>query len=180
MMGDPKKPKKKYKKPFQPWEKDRMAIELELIGKYGLRNKKEYLRHEAYLRKIREQARQILAILETEKREKVEKELLSRLERLGLVPKEAVLDDCLSLTAEDLLKRRLQTIVLRQGFAKSIHHARQLLSHGHIALRGHRVTSPSRLLLKEEENELTYSAASPFTDESHPERPSTSVPEVAN
>jgi len=50
-MGDPKKQKKKYKKPFQPWQKDRMALELELIGKYGLRNKKEYLRHEAYLRK---------------------------------------------------------------------------------------------------------------------------------
>jgi small subunit ribosomal protein S4 len=177
-MGDPKRPKKKYKKPFQPWQKDRMAVELELIGKYGLRNKKEYLRHEAYLRKIRGQARYILAILETEKREKVEKELLSRLERLGLLPKEAALDDALSLTTEDLLKRRLQTMVFRQGFAKSLHHARQLLAHGHIALKGQKVTSPSRLLLKEEENELTYAAASPYMDESHPERPSTPAPEV--
>jgi small subunit ribosomal protein S4 len=178
-MGDPKRPKKKYKKPFQPWQKDRMAVELELIGKYGLRNKKEYLRHEAYLRKIRGQARHILAILETEKREKVEKELLSRLARLGLLPKEAILDDALSLTTEDLLKRRLQTIVFRQGFAKSLHHARQLLAHGHIALRGQKVTSPSRLLLKEEENELTYAATSPYMDESHPERPSTPVHEVS-
>ncbi len=177
-MGDPKKQKKKYKKPFQPWQKDRMALELELIGKYGLRNKKEYLRHEAYLRKLRERARQILAILETQKREKVEKELLSRLERLGLLPKEAILDEVLSLTAEGLLKRRLQTIVFRQGLAKSVHHARQLLAHGHIALRGQKITSPSRLLFKEEENELTYAAASPYTEEKHPERPSTSVPEI--
>lgn len=178
-MGDPKKPKKKYKKPFHPWEKNRMAIELELIGKYGLRNKKEYLRHEAYLRKIRGQTRQILAILETDKREKVEKEILSRLERLGLIQTEAVIDDVLSLTTEDLLKRRLQTIVFRQGFAKSIHHARQLLIHGHIALRGQKITSPSRLLLKEEAKELTYASSSPYMEDSHPERPSTPIPESA-
>ncbi|MFX1518941.1 MAG: 30S ribosomal protein S4 [Promethearchaeota archaeon] len=177
-MGDPKFPKKKYKKPFQPWQKDRMAIELELVGKYGLRNKKEYLRHEAYLRKIREQTRQILAVLETEKREKAEKELISRLARLGLISKEAVIDDVLSLTTEGLLKRRLQTIVFRLGFAKSIHHARQLLAHGHIALRSQKVTSPSRLMLKEEENELTYAVASPYMEENHPERPSTPIHEV--
>lgn len=177
-MGDPKKPKKKYKKPFQPWEKNRMAIELELIGKYGLRNKKEYLRHESFLRKIREQARQILAILETDKREKVEKELLSRLGRLGLLQTEAVIDDALSLTTEDLLKRRLQTIVFRQGIAKSIHHARQLINHGHIALRGQKVTSPSRLLLKEEAKELTYASSSPYMEGDHPERPSTPVHEL--
>ena len=176
-MGDPKKPKKKYKKPFQPWEKNRMAVELELIGKYGLRNKKEYLRHEAFLRKIRGQSRQILAI-ESEKREKIEKELLSRLERLGLIQTDAVIDDALSLNAEDLLKRRLQTIVFRQGFAKSIHHARQLIIHGHIALQGKKVTSPSRLLLKEEAKELTYASSSPYMEDDHPERPSTPVPEL--
>ena len=176
-MGDPKKPKKKYKKPFQPWEKNRMAVELELIGKYGLRNKKEYLRHEAFLRKIRGQSRQILAI-ESAKREKIEKELLSRLERLGLIQTDAVIDDALSLNAEDLLKRRLQTIVFRQGFAKSIHHARQLIIHGHIALQGKKVTSPSRLLLKEEAKELTYASSSPLTENDHPERPSTPVPEI--
>jgi small subunit ribosomal protein S4 len=176
-MGDPKKPKKKYKKPFQPWEKNRMAVELELIGKYGLRNKKEYLRHEAFLRKIREQSRQILAI-ESEKREKVEKELLSRLERLGLIGTDAVIDDALSLNTEDLLKRRLQTIVLRQGFAKSIHHARQLIIHGHIALQGKKVNSPSRLLLKEEAKEITYASSSPYMEDDHPERPSTPVPEL--
>jgi len=176
-MGDPKKPKKKYKRPFHPWQKERMARELELIGKYGLRNKKEYLRHEAYLRKIRHQARQLLAIPEVEKREKMVNELLSRLERLGLLPKGATLDDVLSLTVEDILKRRLQTIVFRKGLAKSIHHARQLLAHGHIALKGQKTTSPSRLILVDEENEITYAVGSPYNEENHPERPSASVSE---
>ncbi len=108
----------------------------------------------------------------------MEKELLSRLERLGLLPTDAVIDDALSLNAEDLLKRRLQTIVFRQGFAKSIHHARQLINHGHIALQGKKVTSPSRLLLKEEAKELSYASSSPYTEDDHPERPSTPVPEL--
>ena len=111
-------------------------------------------------------------------REKVEKELLSRLGRLGLLQTEAVIDDALSLTTEDLLKRRLQTIVFRQGIAKSIHHARQLINHGHVALRGKKVTSPSRLLLKEEAKELTYASSSPYMEDNHPERPSTPVPEL--
>jgi small subunit ribosomal protein S4 len=43
----------------------------------------------------------------------------------------------------ELLERRLDNLVFRAGYAPTIPAARQLVSHGHIALNGRRVTIPS-------------------------------------
>ena len=51
-------------------------------------------------------------------------------------------------TGENLLQiieTRLDNIVFRLGFAKTIASARQLVNHGHIAVNGRRVTIPSFL-----------------------------------
>jgi len=67
-------------------------------------------------------------------RERTEKELVDKLARIGIITGEPTLDSVLDLTLENLLERRLQTIVFRKGMAASMHHARQLVTHGHIAL----------------------------------------------
>ncbi|MEM2803764.1 MAG: 30S ribosomal protein S4, partial [Nitrososphaerota archaeon] len=43
-MGDPKRQRKKYETPKQPWRSDRLLEELKLVGEYGLRNKRELWR----------------------------------------------------------------------------------------------------------------------------------------
>jgi hypothetical protein len=59
--------------------------------------------------------------------------LLRRLHRLGVMEEsQNKLDECLSLTLENFLKRRLQSRVLDAGMAKSIHHARTLIKGRHI------------------------------------------------
>ena len=45
-----------------------------------------------------------------------------------------------------LLECRLDVVVLRAGFARTIYAARQLVSHGHIEVDGARCTAPSRVL----------------------------------
>ena len=80
-----------------------------------------------------------------------EKQLLDRLNRIGILHDESELDDVLDLTLEDILERRLQTLVFQRGLAKSIQQSRQLIAHGHIAIDGRRVSSPSYLVLKDEE-----------------------------
>ena len=42
------------------------------------------------------------------------------------------LDHILSLKEQDFMERRLQTIVFKNGLAKSIHHARVLIRQRHI------------------------------------------------
>ncbi|MHA1583055.1 MAG: 30S ribosomal protein S4 [Candidatus Baldrarchaeia archaeon] len=169
-MGDPKKQRKKYIPPRHPWQKERLEREIVVVGKYGLRNKRELWIHQTQLRKYRHRAREILA-LPPDIREKREKELINKLYKMGILHEDATLDDVLSLTVEDILERRLQTIVYRKGLAKSIYHARQLVTHGHIAINDRRVTVPSYMVSRDEEDLIMYSPTSPYNDPKHPERP---------
>lgn len=50
------------------------------------------------------------------------------------------------VTGEDLIRRletRLDSVVLRLGYAQTLRQARQLVSHGHIRVDGHRLDIPS-------------------------------------
>lgn len=168
-MGDPKKQRKKYKTPKHPFQKDRIHNEIILVGKYGLRNKKEIWRASTILRGLRNHARRSLA-LPDEEQEKARTTLVAKLNRLGILPLNATLDDVLKLNIEDILNRRLQTLVQKQGLSNSIYHARQLITHGHIAIGGRRVTSPGCLVYKEDENSISFVSSSPLSDPNHPAR----------
>ncbi|RLI27694.1 30S ribosomal protein S4 [Candidatus Bathyarchaeota archaeon] len=165
-MGDPKKQRKKYETPRFPWRADILQEELKLLGQYGLRNKRELWRHKTMVSNFRGIARSLLGKTEEERRV-LEKQLLSKLYRLGILPETAVLDDVLDLTVEDILERRLQTVVFRKGLAKSIYQARQLIVHGHIAINNRRVTIPSYLVKREEEDKITYAPQSPLANPEH-------------
>ncbi len=154
-MGDPKKSRKKYKRPKRLWDKRRIAEESALKRKYGLKNMRELWIAKAELTKVRRVARQLLA-LPAEVREREQKKVLAKLNRYGILPENATLDDILSLTVEHFLERRLQTVVYRKGLARTIKQARQLIVHGFIALDGRRVDTPGRFITKEEEEKITY------------------------
>jgi len=173
-MGDPKKPKKKYETPRFPWRSDVLESELRLLGEYGLRNKRELWRHRTMLSKFRGIARSLLG-MPASRRRVLEKQLLEKLKRLGILSEDAVLDDVLDLTIESILERRLQTLVFRKGLAKTIHQSRQLITHGHIAIDGKKVFSPSYIVPKNEEDKISYALASPLANPEHPVRASIEV-----
>lgn len=168
-MGDPRRQKKKYVTPKRPFDTERFEQELQLIGTYGLRNKRELWRHKTELSRYRRNARHLLALPESE-RQVLENELVNKLRRVGVLTGEPVLDSVLDLELENVLERRLQTLVFRAGLACSMYHARQLVTHGHIALGDSRVDTPSRLLTVAEEEILRYSPKSALRDDSHPAR----------
>jgi small subunit ribosomal protein S4 len=174
-LGDPKKQRKKFDTPRFPWQIDALDTELKLLGQYGLRNKREIWRHKTLLSKYRGIGRSLLG-MSTEERKKQEKQLLDRLHRLGILPEESALDDVLDLTLEDILERRLQTLVFQRGLAQSIQQSRQLITHGHIAIDGKRVSTPSYLVLKDEETKIAYAPKSPLTDPDHPITKAASIP----
>ncbi len=138
-----------------------MDAESRLTGRYGLRGKKELWKAETILRNFRRQARRLLsasgdqAVLETQ-------QLLARLQRAGLIKSDATLDDVLGLKLENVLDRRLQTIVYKKGLANTPLQARQLITHGHICVAGTQVTVPSYMVLVEEEGEINHKEGSPF------------------
>ena len=98
------------------------------------------------LRKYREASRNLLAHVAYGQRPKEADEVLDRLKRLGLLKEGGDLDAILSLRVPDILERRLQTQVYRQGLAHTMRQARQFITHGHIQVSGRRVTVPSYLV----------------------------------
>ena len=174
-MGDPKKQRKKYDTPRFPWQIDTLEAELKLLGQYGLRNKREIWRHKTLLSKYRGIGRSLLG-MPVEERRIQEKQILDKLHRLGILPDAAALDDVLDLALEDILGRRLQTLVFQRGLAQSIQQSRQLITHGHIAIEGRRVSSPSYLVLKDEEPKIAYTPKSPLANPDHPITKVISVP----
>ena len=174
-MGDPKKQRKKFDTPRFPWQIDALEAELKIIGQYGLRNKREIWRHKTLLSKYRGIGRSLLG-MSVDERSKQEKQLLDRLHRLGILPEGSELDQVLDLSLEDILERRLQTLVFQRGLAQSIQQSRQLIAHGHISIDGRRVSSPSYLVLKDEEEKLVYSPKSPLANPDHPITKSVRIP----
>jgi small subunit ribosomal protein S4 len=168
-MGDPKRQRKKFDTPRFPWRKDILDEELKLIGTFGLRNKHELWRHETQLSKFRGIARSLIG-KSAEERTKMENELLAKLKKLGVLQDTAVLDNVLDLSLEDILERRLQTLVFRKNLTKTAHQARQFVTHGHITLNSKRVTVPGYLVSRGEEETLAYAPESQFVNESHPTR----------
>lgn len=171
-MGDPKKLKKKYSKPAHPWQKNRIEREKELVKKYGLRNKKELWKAESFRKKAADQVKKTVTnISEQGKKEKIQ--LLERLQRFGILQKSAKLDDVLSITTEDVLNRRLQTLVYENGLARSVSQARQFITHGHVVVGDKKITSPSYLVPLTFDNKIIFLKISSFNNVEHSEKTST-------
>ncbi len=166
-MGDPKRRRKIYNSPGHPYQKPRLESELIVVGRYGLRNKKELWKARTQLGNYRAQARALLA-MEEEEREAREKLLNDKLVRLGIIEEGTPSDEILGLEVEVILKRRLQTMVLEKGLAGTVHQSRQLIAHRHIAINGRIITSPSYIVPVSEENSISYAPHSPYADEEHP------------
>lgn len=178
-MGDPRRLSKKYDTPNHPWIGDRIKREHELCRKYGLVNKKEFWKMETKLRNYRGKARTLISDT-TKQGAKEAVQLFNVLKRYGILSKEdPTLDDVLSLDVESILERRLQTLVFKKGLAKTPKQARQFIIHGHIAVNGRGVTSPSYLVPVSEEDTISYVPNSPLASENHPER-TTAVSEEEN
>ncbi|KAH7643648.1 ribosomal protein S9 [Dermatophagoides farinae] len=155
---------KTYVTPRRPFEKERLDQEMKLIGKYGLRNKREVWRVKYTLAKIRKAARELLTLDEKDPKRLFEgNALLRRLVRIGVLEEDQMkLDYVLGLRIEDFLERRLQTQVLKHALAKSIHHARVLIRQRHIRVRKQMVNIPSFIVRLDSEKHINFSLSSPY------------------
>ncbi len=168
-MGDPKKQKKKFSKPSHPWQSLRIEEERKLIKDYALKNKKEIWKAQSKIQKFKKKAKELIA-LQSAQAKKEEEQLLNKLVRLNLLPKESKIENVLDLSIYSILDRRLQTLAYKKGLAKSISQARQFIVHGHIAVSGKKVDVPSYLVPTDEESNISFLSNSTLSDEEHPER----------
>jgi len=160
-MGDPKTPRRIWKKPKRPLNYNLMMDELKTLGTFGLKTKRELWKARTNLSKLRHQARSLLALRQEVRKEK-EPVLINSLSKIGLVDKNSTLDDVLNLQVTDLLSRRLQTIVQRKLYFKTPYQARQAIVHGHIMIGDGIVTIPSYIVKIDEESKIHLIPESSF------------------
>ncbi len=168
-MGDPRKIRKKYQTPMHPWSANRIASERGVVKEYGLTNKKQLWKMESLLTRLKDRAKLLIA-QQGAQAEKERDQLVTRMARLGLIRQGASFDDILGLNVNSIMARRLDTLLVRKHLARSAKQARQMIIHRHVSVGAKMVTSPSYLVSVEEEQTITFAAASPFRNEQHPER----------
>ena len=161
-IGDPRRLKKKFKKPKHPYRKERILEELEFLGRFGLRNKREFWKMRSMIGNWRKIARESRT-LSQEQAIEAQQELIKKLNRLGILSPEAEFEDILLLTVEDILKRRLQTLVFEKGLATTVYEARQKIVHKHIVIGEKLINSPSYIVKSAEEDLIRFAPKSPFT-----------------
>ena len=97
-------------------------------------------------------------------------DLVTAMIRKGLLAEGSSIDDVLQITVEHMLSRRLQSVVYYRGLAPSMRAARNMIVHGHISIGEQRMTVPGYKILRDEEDNLQYSANSPYLNDNHPFR----------
>ncbi len=158
-MGDPKYPRRVWRKPKRPLNYELKMEELKTLGTFGLRTKRELWKAHTELSRVRHQARSLLALRQEVRAEK-EPILMKSLARIGLVSSNSTLDDVLNLSVNDLLARRLQTIVTKKLGFKTPYQARQAVVHGHIMIGERKVNIPSYTVTVGEEEGIHFSPES--------------------
>lgn len=173
-MGQPKFPRKKYDTPNHPWQGDRIKEEHEIVRKFGLANKREIWKAQTRLREIRGQARGLVSRTRVADDTQASKEagaLLTKLYRQGYTGEGTTLNEVLGMDLERILNRRLQSQVYLKGMARTMKQARQFVNHGCILIGDRRVTVPSYVVRREEEDLITFDATKSVANDDHPVRP---------
>lgn len=137
----------RYVKPRKLYEKGRILEENKLLKKYGLKNKKEIWKTTAKVSYFRKRA---MALAKTSGEE--QGVFFNKLRNMGL--NAGSISDVLDLKVEDLLERRLSTIIAKNKLANSVKQARQMIVHKKILVKGKVIDSPSYIVPLSEENAI--------------------------
>ena len=131
--------KKRYSRPRKPFEISRIKDEDALIKQFGLKNKKEIWKTLANINYFRGRAK---ALAKSSNEE--QQVLFKKLQAIGL--KINTIAEVLDLKVEDLLNRRLPTVIVKKGLANTPKQARQFVTHKKVLINNQIVNSPSYLV----------------------------------
>jgi len=147
-MGDIKKRRRLFSRPRKLFDRARIDAEDVIVQKYGLKNKREIWKAKSAVSRFRRRAKALIGKdLEEQKR------YFEKLNKIGL--NVTSVSDALALNEENLLERRLQTMVFKKGLANSPKQARQLIVHKSVVVDGSMVNIPSFLVTRDLENKLS-------------------------
>jgi small subunit ribosomal protein S4 len=150
----PRRKHKQYSRPRKMFDAVLIKSENDLIKKYGLKSRREVWRADYTIKRIRDLAKKLITADEEK-----QKEFIERLNSKGFSV--STIADVLALNKEDRLKRRLQSILVAKGLAKTHKQARQFITHKHVKIKGNVMSAPRHLATLEEESSVELSISLP-------------------
>lgn len=156
MSSGIRRQKKRWNQPLRLYDKERIDEENAFMEKYGLKNKKEIWKMDFNVKKIRDQAKGLITADEKER-----SAFIGRLVKKGLIKANAEIDDVLAMNRENIVARRLQTIVFKKGFSHTAKEARQMIIHRKVMVGDRIVNIPSYAVNLEEEKLVKLKPAKP-------------------
>lgn len=145
---------KLYSRPRRAYEKTRILEENKLLEKYGLKSKREVWKAIANLKYYRTRAKALAKASSEE-----QQVFFDKLQKYGL--RTNSITDVLALGVEDLLARRLPTIMVEKKIAKTAQEARQMVTHKRVSIDGKIVNVPSYLVPLSEESLIKLKVSKP-------------------
>jgi small subunit ribosomal protein S4 len=139
---------RRYSRPKKLYESSRIAEENKLCARFGLKNKREIWKAQAKVAYYRQRAKDLAQAPPTE-----QALLFTKLQALGIPVQTTA--DVLALRVEDILGRRLPTLVFQQGKALTTQQARQFVTHRKVLINQAVVNRPGYLVHKAEEASIT-------------------------
>ncbi len=140
--------KKLFLRPHKMYETARIKEENKIVEKYGLKNKREIWKSAAKINYYRSRAKALAKAPMAE-----QKVLFDKLNGLGI--KADSISEILALKIENLLDRRLPSIMFKKNLAKTAKQARQMVVHKNVLINGNVVNTPSYIVPVNEENAIT-------------------------
>merc|ERR1711935_963133 len=150
-----------------PYSKDRLISEMQIVGEFGLRNKKELRTFENTTRNVKKQASALLVVTDETKFTVEGRALLHKLKKQGVLVENvdyfdrdsitSNLEKILDLNVTDFLKRRLQHRVFETGMATSVHQARRFITYRYIQVGGSVVDKPNFIVHVDQNSAIQFS-----------------------
>ncbi|MBU2522853.1 MAG: 30S ribosomal protein S4 [Nanoarchaeota archaeon] len=156
MSSGIRRQKKRWAQPLRLFDKERIDDENVFMEKYGLKNKKEIWKIEFSIKKIRNQAKGFITADPKDKDAFIE-----RLAKKGLIKANAEIDDVLAMTRENLVGRRLQTLVFKKRLSHTAKEARQMITHRKVMVGDRIVNIPSYSVAVAEEKMIKIVPSKP-------------------
>lgn len=161
------KGKKRSNTPKTPFNKERLIAEMQLVGEFGLRNKKELYTFQKMRDDVKKQASSLLIEVDETKFTVRARALLHKLKKQGVMVETvdffdrnsitSNLEKILDLDLPSFLSRRLQHRVFENGMAVSVHQARRFITYRYITVGGNTVNKPNFIVNYDQNSAIQFS-----------------------
>ena len=134
---------------FLTWKKEDNPRETQVMRKYHIQNRQDYVLYNRLCGSVKKVAHRIALLPKEDKfRHKASQQLLDKLEAMGIIQVKKSLAQCDQLTVSSFCRRRLPVIMVRYQMAQNVKDAVKLVEQGHVRVGPQKITDPAFMVTK--------------------------------